>query len=67
MAEVYKILGSSAPAATTNRPSVAAAGFYDGLNVPDITAVSAGSYITIDFDAVNGATDAVVTMRWRKA
>jgi hypothetical protein len=48
-----------------NRPTIAAGTFADLTNTPDVTAITAGDYLTLDVDAVGSiiaGSDAVVTL-----
>lgn len=50
-----------------NRPEIAAAGFSDTSSIPDVTAITAGQYITIDIDQVGSGVagaDLVVTIEY---
>lgn len=51
-----------------NRPSVAAAGFSDLNNIPDVVNGTAGDYLTADVDVAGTTTpgtDAVITVWYR--
>ena len=52
-----------------NRPTIAAAAFQDVSEaVPDVTAIAAGDYLTVDIDQVGSAVlgaDLTVNIRWR--
>lgn len=46
-----------------NRPTITASNFYDGSSTPDVTAVSAGDYLTVDVDQIGSTisgSDAVI-------
>lgn len=53
-----------------NRPTIAAAGFNTTTEpVPDVTAIAAGDYITVDRDQVGSTiagADAILFMRYRR-
>ena len=51
----------------SNRPTIAAAAFLSTVTVPDITAWDAGSYLLIDVDAANSATDLIVVVQYTEA
>lgn len=38
------------------RPSIAAAGYTDESDTPDVTALAAGDYLTVDVDAIGSST-----------
>lgn len=54
----------------SNRPTIAASGFYSGLVTnPDVTSFAAGDYCTIDVDQIGSTVagaDLTVTPWWRK-
>lgn len=51
-----------------NRPTITAAAFSDLTNAPDVTAVSAGDFITVDIDQIGSTVpgaDIVVSVEYR--
>ena len=50
-----------------NRPEIAAAAFLSAVEVPDVTAWDAGSYLLIDVDAANSATDLILVVQYTEA
>lgn len=53
-----------------NRPEIAASGFLSAHETPDVTAVSAGQYITVDIDQIGSTLtgeDLTVIVEWRVA
>lgn len=70
IADVH-LSGESVFTTQADRPSIAAGAFDSGAeSVPDITAVPAGGYLTVDVDQVGATTagsDLVVVVRWLPA
>lgn len=65
------INGVTAYTTQANRPTIAAAAFDSGAEtVPDVTAIAAGQYLTVDVDQI-GATvagsDLTIVVRWAPA
>ena len=50
-----------------NRPEIAAAAFLSAVEVPDVTAWDAGSYLLVDVDAANSATDLILVVEYTEA
>ena len=59
--------GTTAYTTQGNRPTVAAAGYLSTVTVPDVTAWDTGSYLTIDVDAANSATDLILVVEYTEA
>ena len=59
--------GTTAYTTQGNRPTVAAAGYLSTVTVPDVTAWDTGSYLTIDVDAANSATDLILVVQYTEA
>ena len=51
----------------TNRPEIAATEYLSAVEVPDVTAWDAGSYLLIDVDAANSATDLILVVEYTEA
>ena len=50
-----------------NRPEIAATEYLSAVEVPDVTAWDAGSYLLIDVDAANSATDLILVVQYTEA
>lgn len=65
------INGTTAYTTQTNRPTIAAGAFDSGAQtVPDVTAIAAGQYLTVDVDQIGSTTagsDLTVVVRWAPA
>ena len=59
--------GTTAYTTQGNRPTVAAAGYLSTVTVPDVTAWDTGSYLTVDVDAANSATDLILVVEYTEA
>lgn len=64
------INGTTAFTTQANRPTIAAGAFDSAEVVPDVTAVAAGQYLTVDVDQIGSTvagSDLVVVVRWAPA